>query len=254
MPEGQPGLAIALGGIGVTLQDMVQLYAAIARGGATLPLRWRTDTPHEEGQRLLATTSAWFVGDILAGLAPPPGAPQNRLAYKTGTSYGHRDAWAIGYDGRHVIGVWMGQPDGTPVPGVFGADLAAPVLFQAFARLKPALDPQPPAPPATLLVANAQLPQPLQRFRNRSAAFEAAADGPAVAFPPDGAEVELLPTGLFAKVEGGTAPFTWLADGAPVALSLRDRAVMLPDLGMGFVTLSVIDAAGRSARATVRLR
>jgi penicillin-binding protein 1C len=254
MPEGQPGLAIALGGIGVTLQDMVQLYASIGRGGATLPLRWRTDTPHEEGQRLLATTSAWFVGDILAGLAPPPGAPQNRLAYKTGTSYGHRDAWAIGYDGRHVIGVWMGRPDGTPVPGVFGADLAAPVLFQAFSRLKPELDPQPPAPPATLLVANAQLPQPLQRFRSRSAAFEAAADGPAVAFPPDGAEVELLPTGLLAKVEGGTAPFTWLADGASVALSLGDRAVMLPGLGTGFVTLSVIDAAGRSARATVRLR
>jgi penicillin-binding protein 1C len=254
MPEGQPGLAIALGGIGVTLQDMVQLYASIARGGATLPLRWRMEGASEEGQRLLATTSAWFVGDILAGLAPPPGAPQNRLAYKTGTSYGHRDAWAIGYDGRHVIGVWMGRPDGTPVPGVFGADLAAPVLFQAFARLKPELAPQPPAPPATLLVANAQLPQPLQRFRSRSAAFEAAADGPAVAFPPDGAEVELLLTGLLAKVEGGTAPFTWLADGAPVALSLRDRAVMLPGLGTGFVTLSVIDAAGRSARATVRLR
>jgi penicillin-binding protein 1C len=254
MPEGQPGLAIALGGIGVTLQDMVQLYASIGRGGATLPLRWRMEGASEEGQRLLATTSAWFVGDILAGLAPPPGAPQNRLAYKTGTSYGHRDAWAIGYDGRHVIGVWMGRPDGTPVPGVFGADLAAPVLFQAFSRLKPELDPQPPAPPATLLVANAQLPQPLQRFRSRSAAFEAAADGPAVAFPPDGAEVELLLTGLLAKVEGGTAPFTWLADGAPVALSLRDRAVMLPGLGTGFVTLSVIDAAGRSARATVRLR
>ena len=132
---------------GVSLEDMVQLYAGIARGGVALPLRWRSDAPSDEGQRLLATTSAWFVGDILAGLAPPPGAPQNRLAYKTGTSYGHRDAWAIGYDGRHVIGVWMGRPDGTPVPGVFGADLAAPVLFQAFARLKPKLEPQPPAPP-----------------------------------------------------------------------------------------------------------
>lgn len=254
MPAGQPGLAIALGGIGVTLQDMVQLYAGIARGGVTLPLRWRIEAAGEEGQRMLATSSAWFVGDILAGLAPPPGAPQNRLAYKTGTSYGHRDAWAIGYDGRHVIGVWMGRPDGTPVPGVFGADLAAPVLFQAFARLKPTLAPQPPAPPSALLVATAQLPHPLQRFRSRSAAFEAAADAPAVAFPPDGAEVELLPGGLLAKVEGGTAPFTWLANGAPVALSLRDRAVMLPGLGRGFVTLSVIDAAGRSARATVRLR
>jgi penicillin-binding protein 1C len=57
-----------------------------------------------------------------------------------------------------------------------------------------------------------------------------------------------------AKVDGGTAPFTWLANGTPVALSLRDRAVMLPGLGAGFVTLSVIDAEGRSARSTVRLR
>ena len=254
IPPGEPGLAIALGGIGVTLQDMVQLYATLARGGVALPLRWQTDAPGAEGQRLLATTSAWFVGDILAGLAPPPGAPQNRLAYKTGTSYGHRDAWAIGYDGRHVVGVWMGRADGTPVPGAFGADLAAPVLFQAFARLKPSLTPQPPAPPATLLVATAQLPQPLQNFRSRFAAFEADRNAPAIAFPPDGAEVELLPDGLLARVAGGTAPFTWLANGSPVVAALRGREVMLQGLGQGFVTLSVIDATGRSAQAQLRLR
>ena len=143
LPGGQPGLAIALGGIGVSLEDMVQLYAAIARGGVALPLTHRITGERPEGQRVLSAASAWQVGDILAGLAPPPGAPENRLAYKTGTSYGHRDAWAIGFDGRHVIGVWMGRPDGTPVPGAFGADLAAPVLFQAFARLKRNLDPQP---------------------------------------------------------------------------------------------------------------
>lgn len=254
VPGGQPGLAIALGGIGASLEDMVQLYAAIARGGVSLPLTHRLQGQREEGQRVLSASAAWQVGDILAGLAPPPGAPENRLAYKTGTSYGHRDAWAIGYDGRHVIGVWMGRPDGTPVPGAFGADLAAPVLFQAFARLKPALDPQPSAPPATLLLSNAQLPQPLQHFRSRSAAFEVAKDAPAVAFPPDGSEVELLPEGLLVRVRGGTAPFTWMADGVPVAVSLGGRETMLPALGKGFVTLSVIDSAGRSARAKVRLR
>ena len=254
LPGGQPGLAIALGGIGVSLEDMVQLYAAIARGGVSLPLTHRLQGQREEGQRVLSAAAAWQVGDILAGLAPPPGAPENRLAYKTGTSYGHRDAWAIGYDGRHVIGVWMGRPDGTPVPGAFGADLAAPVLFQAFARLKPALDPQPAAPPATLLLSNAQLPQPLQHFRSRSAAFEVAKDAPAVAFPPDGSEVELLPEGLLVRVRGGTAPFTWMADGVPVAVSLGGRETMLPALGKGFVTLSVIDSAGRSARSKVRLR
>ncbi|ESW59750.1 MAG: penicillin-binding protein 1C [Rhodobacter sp. CACIA14H1] len=253
LPPGQPGLAVSLGGIGVTLQDMVQLYAGLARGGVALPLRWRMEGAAADGARIVSRAAAWQVGDILAGLAPPPGAPANRLAYKTGTSYGHRDAWAIGFDGRNVVGVWLGRADGTPVPGVFGAELAAPVLFQAFARLKPALAPQPAAPPETLLVANAQLPQPLQRFRSRSAAF-AATGGPSVAFPPDGAEVERLPEGMMARVEGGTAPFTWMADGMPLLTAERSREVILPLGGAGFLTLSVIDAEGRSARARVRLR
>jgi penicillin-binding protein 1C len=253
LPGGQPGLAVALGGVGVTLQDMVQLYATLARGGVALPLTWRATGDRAEGQRVISEVAAWQVGDILAGLAPPPGAPQNRLAYKTGTSYGHRDAWAIGYDGKHVIGVWMGRADGTPVPGAFGADTAAPVLFQAFNRLKPKLDPQPPAPAATLLVSNPELPPPLQRFRSRTAAFEADANAPAVAFPPDGAEVELLPSGLMVRVRGGVAPFTWLVDGQPLLLATRDRESLLSLPGSGFVTLSVIDATGQSARARVRV-
>ncbi|MBL9075666.1 penicillin-binding protein 1C [Tabrizicola sp.] len=253
-PGDKPGLAIALGGVGVTLSDMVQLYAAIARGGVVRPLSWRQDAEVPEGQRVVSEVAAWEVGDILAGLAPPPGAPSNRLAYKTGTSYGHRDAWAIGFDGRHVIGVWMGRADGTPVPGAFGAEVAAPVLFQAFNRLKGKLDPQPAAPASTLLVANAELPLPLQRFKSRSAVFEAAEDAPAVAFPPDGAEVELLASGLKVKVAGGTAPFTWLADGVPVVVGSDAREAMLAMPGAGFVTLSVIDAEGRSDRVQVRVR
>ena len=253
IPGGQPGLAVALGGVGVTLEDMVQLYATIARGGVTRPLTWRMEGAGAEGQRVISAVAAWQVGDILAGLAPPPGAPSNRLAYKTGTSYGNRDAWAIGFDGRHVIGVWMGRADGTPVPGAFGADVAAPVLFQAFNRLKCCLDPQPPAPAATLLVSNAELPQPLRRFRSRSAAFEAAEDAPAVAFPPDGAEVELLAAGLMVRVRGGTAPFTWMADGVPLVVAMPDREAMLALPGTGYVTVSVIDAEGRSARANVRV-
>lgn len=255
VPGNQPGLAVALGGVGVTLQDMVQMYAAIARGGVAIPLHYRQDgAGSAEGQRVLSSVAAWQVGDILAGLPPPPGAPQNRLAYKTGTSYGHRDAWAIGFDGAHVIGLWLGRADGTPVPGVFGADLAAPVLFQAFSRLKPGLDAQPPAPPATLLVSNAQLPEPLRRFRSRSAAFEVDADAPVVAFPPEGAEVELLPEGLLVRVKGGTAPFTWLADGVPMAVQQSARETMLDLASAGFVTLSVIDSAGRSARVRVAVR
>jgi penicillin-binding protein 1C len=254
LPPGQPGLAVALGGIGVTLEGMVGLYASIARGGVARPLTHLLNTDSPAGQRVMSPVAAFYVGDILSGLAPPPGAPENRLAYKTGTSYGHRDAWAIGFDGAHVIGVWMGRPDGTPVPGAFGAETAAPVLFQAFARVTPALTPLPQPPAAALMLANGQLPQPLRQFRSRSAAFEAAPDAPDIAFPPDGAEVEELPEGLLARVAGGKPPFIWLANGRPVASASPIRDQMIEGLGKGFVTLTVLDAEGRSARVRVRLR
>lgn len=251
VPGAAPGLAVALGGLGVTLEDMVGLYAAIARGGVARPLHVVGDGT--DGARVLSAVAAWQLGDILSGMPPPAGAPVNRLAYKTGTSYGHRDAWALGFDGAHVIGVWMGRADGTPVPGAFGGDLAAPVLFQAFARVQRGLVPLPPPPAATLMVANAALPLPLQRFRPRGAAF-AALDAPAVAFPPDGAEVELMPEGLLLRVRGGVGPFTWLADGHPVVVAARGREAVVPMPGPGFVVLSVIDGAGQSARVRVRLR
>jgi penicillin-binding protein 1C len=75
-----------------------------------------------------------------------------------------------------------------------------------------------------------------------------------VTFPKDGTEVELMPDGLMLRVRGGTAPFTWLMDGAPVVLGERRAETLIPTPGPGFVTLSVIDAQGRSARARVRLR
>ncbi len=253
LPGGQPGLAVALGGVGVDLQDLVQLYAAIARGGVALPLTVDPDLPRPPGTRVMSAVAAWEVGDILSGLAPPPGQPANRLAYKTGTSYGHRDAWAVGFDGSDVVGVWMGHVDGTPVPGAFGGDLAAPVLFEAFGRIRPVLAPLPPPPPATLTVSNAELPSPLQRFRSRDAAFLPAPDAPQVAFPPDGAEVELAGGALLVKVQNGRPPFTWLADGLPLATASRDRQQVLAMPGPGFVHLSVIDAAGHSAAVQVRL-
>ncbi len=68
------------------------------------------------------------------GTPPPDNAPHNRIAFKTGTSYGYRDAWAVGFDGRYTVGVWVGRPDGAPVPGILGRSTAAPILFDAFAR------------------------------------------------------------------------------------------------------------------------
>ena len=253
-----PGLAVALGGVGVSLEGLVQLYAVLANGGAVQPLTLRADGVDRagagSGARLVGRGAAWMVGDVLAGALPPPGwAAARSVAWKTGTSYGHRDALAIGYDGRHVVGVWMGRADGTPVPGVFGAALAGPVLFQAFQRLGPSPAPLPPPPPEVLTLTNSALPPPLRRFSGGPDAPVGGGPAPVIAFPPDGAEVELLAGHLHARVEGGSPPFTWLVDGVPLVGSSADRRAALPMMEAGFVTLSVIDAEGRATRARLRL-
>ena len=253
--EGTPGLAVALGGVGVSLEGLVQAYAALARQGAPITLSPLPGQGRELPQRLFGAVAGWQVADILAGLAPPAGAAPGRIAYKTGTSYGHRDALALGFDGRHVAGVWLGRADGTPVPGAFGGDLAAPILFELIGRAKSTPDPLPPPPPATLLLPTERLPQPLQRFRPRDAAFATTnPDAPDLVFPPDGALVEAPGGALAVKILGGTPPFTWLANGVPVALTIRARDTTLPMPGPGFVTLSVIDARGNAARAEITLR
>lgn len=259
VPGEAPGLAVALGGVGVPLEGLVHLYAALARGGAAVRLRVRareSGAPADgeaPAARLMGPGAAWHLGDILSGAAPPPGAPALRIAWKTGTSYGHRDALALGYDGRVVAGVWLGRPDGTPVPGAFGAEVAAPVLFETFQRLGAPVTPLPPAPADALLADTAELPAPLRRFRGRDGSAGPQPDAPRLAFPPDGAAVEALEGAVHARVTRGTPPFTWLADGAPVALASRGRAVELALPGPGFVTLSVIDAEGRAARAQIEL-
>lgn len=253
VPGGAPGLAISLGGLGTSLEGLVQLYAGLAQGGSTQPLSWRYGERHGANDRFLSESAAWQVGHILAGLAPPAGAAQRRLAYKTGTSYGHRDAWALGFDGRYVAGVWIGRPDGTPVPGAFGGELAAPILFELVGLVSDTAVPLPAPPPETLLLETAALPQPLQRFTGRRAIFQAPPDAPKMAFPPDGARLALSGGRLIVKVRDGRPPFTWMANGAPVLRRVHTREAQLPLIEEGFVHLSVIDTDGRAARATIRL-
>ena len=139
LPQGEaPGLAMGLGGVGIRLSDLTMLYAGLARLGDAAPLIERQGQQQGQaaaaGHRLLDPVAAWYVGNVLIGAPPPDNAPPGRIAFKTGTSYGYRDAWAVGFDGRMTIGVWVGRPDGSPVPGLVGRASAAPILFDAFAR------------------------------------------------------------------------------------------------------------------------
>ncbi|MBS7662163.1 peptidoglycan glycosyltransferase PbpC [Pseudomonas lalucatii] len=156
-PLAEPNLALILGGAGSRLEDLVGGYSAFARGGKAARPRYRPEDALRE-RRLLSPGAAWIVRRILAGQARPDRDPRAQLlqrpslAWKTGTSYGFRDAWAIGVAPRHVIGVWIGRPDGTPVPGQFGLASAAPLLLQVHDLLAnrdrqrgiaPPADPQP---------------------------------------------------------------------------------------------------------------
>lgn len=256
-----PGLAVGLGGAGVRLVDLAQLYVALARNGAPVALSWQPGSENTKPlRRLLEPQAAWTIADVLKGAPTPANALGGQIAFKTGTSYGYRDAWAIGYDGATTIAVWVGRPDGAAVPGVVGRLAAAPILFEAFQRLGTARKPIGPAPPGTVIATTSELPAALQRFRPRSlpeVAERASGDSPpAIAFPPDGARIDLAgdaAPALSLKVNGGTPPFTWLADGIPVAQDEFRRDSFWERPPKGFAKLSVIDARGESASARVRV-
>lgn len=256
VPGGKPGLAVALGGVGLTLEDLVVLYAGLAQGGRERKLTALLGDQSSLGPRFAARSAAWHITDILAQVAPPPGkaAKAGEIAYKTGTSYGHRDAWAIGYDGRHVVGVWLGRPDGTPVPGAFGGELAAPILFEAFGRIALHRKALPMPPPETLIVGTADLPLPLKRFTARSAHFEDTPNRPAVFFPPNGATLQQTEFGVPLKLRNGVLPLTIMVDGMPVATGLYQREVLLEIDGPGFSRIAVIDAHGHAASVEITLQ
>jgi penicillin-binding protein 1C len=258
-PAAEPGLAVALGGVGVTLADLVRLYASLQNGGEVTPLRYREDDPVTSGTPIFGPLAAWYVNDILAEAPPPanvlPAEVRHgrKLAFKTGTSYGLRDFWAIGYDPKMTIGVWAGRPDGTPMPGHSGRLTAAPLLFKIADLLDAARLHHPtPPPPGALLVDRNDLPPRLSRL-DPGAQGTSQTGGPRITFPPDGAVIEWRGEEMPLEAIGGKQPLRWLVDGRPLTQGPPRRGIRWQPDGIGFVQLSVIDAAGRSAHSAVRL-
>lgn len=269
--KSEPTLAMALGGTGLTLRDVTQLYASLARRGDSIALTHRYDDRGKSllptrvkqianAHRLMSPVAAWYVTDILKDAPPPLNAKGGRFAYKTGTSYGYRDAWAIGYDGRHVIAVWVGRADGTSVPGMMGRTAAAPILFDAFERVSRKRAPLPGPPSGAITTAAADLPAPLARWREAS---DDAPTGPflkpavLISYPPDRSEIEsadLDGEPLVLKADGGALPLTWLVDGAPIESDPHARDTTWQPPGPGFTKLTVIDANGKVDRVSVRLK
>ncbi|WP_051677359.1 penicillin-binding protein 1C [Bradyrhizobium sp. URHD0069] len=256
-----PGLAMGLGGVGVTLQDLVQLYSGLARLGNTRTLREIAKDDQGDTLRLLDQVAAWQVGNVLIGTPPPENAAHNRIAFKTGTSYGYRDAWSVGFDGRMTIGVWVGRPDGAPVPGLVGRTAAAPILFDAFARTGklPAALPKPPK--GALVASNAKLPLPLRRFRPVGDLVRPGSEqAPRIQFPLNGSRIDVDRSGgtefsaMPVKVAGGVLPMTMLVNGVSVGEIDGRRQRLIDPPGPGFARLTVIDAMGAADTVVIRIQ
>ena len=271
MPFAVPrNLTVALGGVGLSLENLAGLYLALARGGSVIPICYQKDNlgplwNAADAPVLLQPAAAWYVTDILRGAPVPASATPGAIAFKTGTSYGFRDAWAAGFDGEYTIAVWIGRPDASSVPGLAGLRAAAPVLFELFGAIGPHRAPFAAAPANVIGVhKTADLPPPLRVFREqkREPAGAAGQDAPLrIAYPLANSEVELalaegeteqVPVPL--KAEGGTLPLTWLVDGRPLQSSPHRREAFLKPQGPGFVQITVVDAEGRSDRTQIRLR
>ena len=256
----EPGLPIALGGVGTSLWDLATLYCALGNDGQVAPLRVDRTVPDGKAKPLLDPLGTWYVTKALVDAPPPPGVlpaelrQGRRVAFKTGTSYGFRDAWAMGYDRDYTIGVWVGRPDGSPSPGHIGRSTAAPLLFR-IADLLPGgrgdtheLD-EP--PPEALNGASRVLPAALRRLNGQMATRRS--DGPHIDFPRNGTEVEWHAGEMEAEANGGTAPFSWLIDGVPIATQTRHLPLAWIPAGSGFTRLTVIDGNGLSDESIVRL-
>jgi penicillin-binding protein 1C len=266
-----PSLPVALGGLGISLSDIAMLYAGIAEGGTARELRFVADTPDAPGHRLFGPAAAWYLREILDGVALPDGWAmgqgllKNRtIGFKTGTSYGFRDAWSVGFSNDYTVAVWVGRADGTPRPGHVGREAGAPVLLKMFGLLPRDRRPAPAVPAGVLQVsATEDLPPALRTFTREATPVAlprvAQLVPPAIAFPPNGAVVPLpdartKAASLQFKADGGRAPLTWLVNGALLGSFDRFAPALYVPSGEGVARVTVVDADGRSDTSTVRFK
>jgi penicillin-binding protein 1C len=227
-----PSLPLALGGAGITLRDLTGLYAALATDGSAgaptiLP------KPIVAGGPFLEPRAAHAIAAVLTQRLPDSSAPG--IAWKTGTSWGGRDSWALGFDRSSVVGAWVGRPDGTPLPGATGRGLALPLVARVFEILPAAPRDSPPVEARSV------------------ASTVSAASALRLLFPPPNAVV----TGdgpVTLRAMGGQRPLTFLMNGAPLHTDPARREISWVPPAPGFYRLTVLDIAGGVARVSLQVK
>lgn len=260
----RPGLPLALGGVGIRLEDLVRLYIGLANGGVIKELRLLENTQlSTSSATILSPAATWYITDILSTSQPPPGFTLNkqRLAFKTGTSYGFRDAWAIGYNATHTVAVWLGRPDNGYTANLSGLHSAVPIMLEILDQLPKSglvsLLRSP--PPEVILTQNSALPSKLRHFDYRADITPITVDHNnelKILYPPSNSIVELTTYAtntVYIEISGGHAPFHILENGRPIYTSNdRQNLAWIPTTN-GIIHLSVLDAKGYSDRVQLQI-
>jgi len=233
LPDGAaPSLPLALGGAGITLRDLTGLYAALATDGSAATPKLLPELVARGGP-FLQTRAAEAIASVLTQRLPDSGIPG--VAWKTGTSWGSRDSWALGFDRAHVVGAWVGRPDGTPLPGATGRGLALPLLARVFEML-----------PAAPRDPGLEIRQPIANAVSSANALR-------LLFPPPNAVVSGDgPVTL--RAMGGQRPLTFLMNGAPLETDPARREISWVPPAPGFYRLTILDADGGAVRVSLRVK
>ncbi len=249
LPQGaDPSLPLALGGEGITLREVVGLYCALATDGTGGVLRVLA-TDARVATPFLSSSVARIVADVLTH--PFPNGGPAGVAWKTGTSWGGRDAWALGFDRSHVVGVWVGRPDGTAMPAATGTSIALPLVAHVFDLLAQA--PRTVAPLSRSSAQSAlQQKGDVGRYPPQQSE-QVASDTLQMLFPPPGAVLS-ADGAVTIRAMGGRRPLSFLVDGAPLAAEPARREAAWRPPGPGFYRLTVLDADGAAAHAGVLVR
>ncbi len=235
-----PGLPSALGGLGLTLEQLVLLYSSLGNQGKAKSFSYVVSDQLSKENYLFSPGAAKQVMDILA----VEDGKGKMFSVKTGTSYGHRDALAIGFDQQYVVGIWIGSPSGSPMRDITGASTAVPLL-QKIVQILPQQKSALPLPLAQSNLTLNKLTPSSQSAQNQETLR--------LLFPVDNTIIALEKAGIPCTIRGGTRPYTWLIDGKPVSQqSWQQKYIWNPEKP-GYYSFTVIDATGCSVNAHVEI-
>ncbi|MBT7755483.1 MAG: penicillin-binding protein 1C [Candidatus Magasanikbacteria bacterium] len=261
IPEGSPGLALALGGIGVSLEQLVSMYGSVARDGSFKVLSYSGSQDPATSVPFFGQRASMAVAAILRETPRPRGRyikeDRGQVAFKTGTSSGYRDALALGFNDTYTVGVWLGDPKAKPMPGKTGANSAAPILLRIFDALTP------PNERRTVVDAPAFLrraPENLKTLQPGGGSDEVInSTGFSIAFPVDGSRIPLRQKGRRSatvfpiKMIDGQRPFSVFVNGIPIKVGNLTRSVVWTPGSLGFYSIVAVDRMGNVAASNVEL-